>query len=160
MLSQQQQQQHHCPLCSITTATATATATASNHPTNNLRLPQRTPTGWTQQNNWLFNDSPSCKFQGITTFCQGDNDNVYVKILELSQNDPIVIDAFAQLGTSLEQSFIGECHRRQFVGRVHERRSVSKVEHIGRWFGSIEGTPSSGVCESGDEVWVFGHEWE
>ena len=54
---------------------------------------------------------PSCEFQGITTFRQGDN----VKILELSQNnlkgrldDPIVIDAFAQLGTSLEQLWISE----------------------------------------------------
>ena len=66
---------------------------------------------WTRQNNWLFNDNPSCEFQGITTFRQGDN----VKILELSQNnlkgrldDPIVIDAFAQLGTSLEQLWISE----------------------------------------------------
>ena len=73
---------------------------------------------WTRKNNWLFNDSPSCEFQGITTLHRqgdNDNDNVYVKILELSQNnlkgrldDPIVIDAFSQLGTSLEQLWISE----------------------------------------------------
>ena len=64
---------------------------------------------WTRQNNWLFNDHSSCEFQGITF--QGD----HVKILELSQNnvkgrldDPTLVEAFIQLGPSLEQLWMSE----------------------------------------------------
>lgn len=65
---------------------------------------------WTRQNDWLFNDHDSCEWQGVTLI-KGDN----VKILELSQNnlrgrldEPIVIDAFVKLGSSLEQLWISE----------------------------------------------------
>ena len=64
---------------------------------------------WTRQDNWLFNDHECCEWQGITF--KGDN----VKILELSQNnligrldDPILVDAFAKLGPTLEQLWISE----------------------------------------------------
>mmetsp|Transcript_3042 Transcript_3042/g.4095 ORF Transcript_3042/g.4095 Transcript_3042/m.4095 type:complete len:390 (-) Transcript_3042:57-1226(-) len=64
---------------------------------------------WTRQNNWLYNDHECCEWQGLT--CKGDN----VKILELSQNnlrgrldDPILVDAFAKLGPTLEQLWISE----------------------------------------------------
>mmetsp|Transcript_20560 Transcript_20560/g.44632 ORF Transcript_20560/g.44632 Transcript_20560/m.44632 type:complete len:389 (-) Transcript_20560:114-1280(-) len=64
---------------------------------------------WTRQDNWLFNDHECCEWQGITF--KGDN----VKMLELSQNnlrgcldDPILVDAFAKLGPTLEQLWISE----------------------------------------------------
>jgi len=64
---------------------------------------------WTRQDNWLFNDHECCEWQGINF--KGDN----VKMLELSQNnlrgrldDPILVDAFAKLGPTLQQLWISE----------------------------------------------------
>ena len=65
-------------------------------------------TNWVRKDNWLLNDQ-SEEWQGIT-MKEGN-----VLILELSQNnlqgrldDPILVEAFAKLGTSLEQLWMSE----------------------------------------------------
>jgi hypothetical protein len=73
---------------------------------------------WARQDHWLSEDHDCCEWQGIT--CTGDannnNDsNNHITVIELSQNnlrgrldDPILVDAFLQLGPTLEQLWLSE----------------------------------------------------
>mmetsp|Transcript_27295 Transcript_27295/g.56911 ORF Transcript_27295/g.56911 Transcript_27295/m.56911 type:complete len:397 (-) Transcript_27295:110-1300(-) len=65
---------------------------------------------WTRQDKWLFTDDDSCEWKGLACLKDGT-----IKMLELSQNnlrgrfdDPILVDAFAKLGPTLEQLWISE----------------------------------------------------
>jgi hypothetical protein len=69
---------------------------------------------WARQENWLSDDHDCCEWQGITC-SKGHDDSNNIIGIELSLNnlrgrldDPILVDAFAKLGPTLEQLWLSE----------------------------------------------------